>query len=199
MKKVKRILAVIVAVAMLFALSISAFATDTVTLKIKINGTVTETVVRNFSSGDTVYDVVNAYLGDRATWLNSVPLGSDPNTNAQILRKVDTYDHVTYESTYFEEYEEYEPGYDSVLDTFNTMYAGLPYNGIYMWAGNGFAFMNNMRYMLYISNDWTYTVNGSRPDDGNGYQYYMNECQVNSGDTIMLIYDFYGTIVDTAA
>lgn len=200
MKNSKRIIAIVMVMVLMFALSASAFATNTITLKIKINGTVTETVNRNYSAGDTVYDVVNAYLGSRATWINNIPLGNNPNEYAQILRKVDTYDHVTYESPYFDEYDVYVYGFDTVLDRFNTEYSGQPYNGIYMWAEDGFAIMNNMRYMLYISSDWTYTVDGVMPDDGNGYQYYMNEYVIDSNDSeIMLIYDFYGTIVDTAA
>lgn len=205
MKKTRKLSALLLALVMVFSLSVSAFAAEnaTVTLKITVNGQAVETYSVSVEPGDSVYDVVSSQLGTRATWTES-PADSDysplpDGSNIHILTTLDGYGSVPYESTDLEPYDFYDSSTsnDDALDAANiellTKYPES--NGLGMWMGEGTGFSNDGPYMVYIGYDWMYTLNGAtpgyeidKPEWDNIYQYYMDEAPVAAGDTIELIY-----------
>lgn len=196
-KNSKKALSILLALIMVFAFSTNAFAAenDTVTLTLDVEGQspVTYTVVIN--DGDTVYDVVDSAVGERAEWSHADP----ENPAAWILMSLDGFESEPYEAPDFE-WEYYAPAYlgsDEWLDLadakLRAKYADS--DGLGLWIGDGTGFSNDGPYMAYISHDWTYTVNGETPgypiDDpelDNFWQYYMNEAPVYAGDDIVLDY-----------
>ena len=208
MLKSKKLLCLTLSLFMIFAFTGSAFASDTVTLK--INGV---SSVVNINPGDTVYDVV-ANNESTDVWTTTTPDPTysplripsnplyDPNANAMILTELRGLSSAPYVPTAFEPGDYYVAGLDSVLDNANAeVLAEYPNSGgLGMWYDDGYAFTANMQYMVYIGKDWTYTVNGSRPgvaitpDATHPYdffEYYMNEAIVTSGDIIELNYDSF--------
>ncbi len=63
-------------------------------------------------------------------------------------------------------------------------------DGLGLWMGNGTGYSNDGPYMAYVGDDWTFTVNGSRPLDPNdsSVELYMNQAAVDAGDIIVLSY-----------
>lgn len=210
MKTLKKLTALLMVLAMAFALSVTALATEgnTATLTINIAGTQESSTV-NLLANDTVYSVVDRTLGNRASWTSTTPDADysplrdstsplyDTTANAQILSSLDGYASAPYTpSSAVEEYEDYVVGSDVTLDYYHNLYLE-DYGGIAMWIGGGMAIMGDNVHMMYIGSDWTYTVNGSAPgiaitpDDSHPYdffQYYMNEALVGAGDEIVLAY-----------
>ena len=199
----KKLTAILMALVMIFALSATAFATgntNTVTLKIVINGTLVDTLYDAVAPGETVYNVVNRQLGERAGWSNQYL--------QSIIVDGETYGSAPYipEEGAFDEYGEYVEGMDREIERLNSKPEYVACDGVYMDASDifapGYYFMGDMQHMCYIGYDWTYEVDYAADGIGNPvvpgeerigwyddfYQYTMDECVVTNGDIINLNY-----------
>ena len=169
MRTAKKLTALLLAVIMVFAMSVSAFAvtTSTATLQVYYGGEalVNETV--SLTSGMTAKDVADqykdvlelewkavsnlnpnfgstAYVVDTIYGVGSNPLGADSGITAQF-----------WSSAY--------PGY------------GIESTEIV----NG----ETVYHFIYVGEDWEFTVNNAKPtDSSNGYQLYMDQYTVQAGD-----------------
>lgn len=175
MRTAKKLAALLLAVIMVFAMSVSAFAvtTSTATLQVYYGGEalVNETV--SLTSGMTAKDVADqykdvlelewkavsnlnpnfgstAYVVDTIYGVGSNPLGADSGITAQF-----------WSSAY--------PGY------------GIESTEIV----NG----ETVYHFIYVGEDWEFTVNNAKPtDSSNGYQLYMDQYNVQAGDQIVVNY-----------
>lgn len=175
MRTAKKLTALLLAVIMVFAMSVSAFAvtTGTATLQVYYGGEalVNETV--SLTSGMTAKDVADqykdvlelewkavsnlnpnfgstAYVVDTIYGVGSNPLGADSGITAQF-----------WSSAY--------PGY------------GIESTEIV----NG----ETVYHFIYVGEDWEFTVNNAKPtDSSNGYQLYMDQYTVQAGDQIVVNY-----------
>lgn len=175
MRTAKKLTALLLAVIMVFAMSVSAFAvtTSTATLQVYYGGEalVNETV--SLTSGMTAKDVADqykdvlelewkavsnlnpnfgstAYVVDTIYGVGSNPLGADSGITAQF-----------WSSAY--------PGY------------GIESTEIV----NG----ETVYHFIYVGEDWEFTVNNAKPtDSSNGYQLYMDQYTVQAGDQIVVNY-----------
>lgn len=175
MRTAKKLTALLLAVIMVFAMSVSAFAatTGTATLQVYYGGEalVNETV--SLTSGMTAKDVADqykdvlelkwkavsnlnpnfgstAYVVDTIYGVGSNPLGADSGITAQF-----------WSSAY--------PGY------------GIESTEIV----NG----ETVYHFIYVGEDWEFTVNNVKPtDSSNGYQLYMDQYTVQAGDQIVVNY-----------
>lgn len=207
----RRIIAVILTLALVFAFNTVAFASgDTVTLTVVNDKVETTQTISNVSIGSltTVDDVVAANF--TTSWTHT-PLDTtwspicDPNdplygsdTQANILISLNGYASDPYvPSSAVQPWSTYVYGTDDVLDYYYDLYP--QYQGIGMWYGYGYAFMGDMQHMIYIGWDWTYTVNGTRPGKSTGnpniydgyFEYYMNEALLHDGDEVELLYSHH--------
>ena len=80
--------------------------------------------------------------------------------------------------------------YAMTLNGFARVATELGLSGLGLWMGNGTGYSNDGPYMAYVGDDWTFTVNGSRPLDPNdsSVELYMNQAAVDAGDIIVLSY-----------
>lgn len=180
MRTAKKLTALLLAVIMVFAMSVSAFAanTGTATLKVSILGYAEPDRSVTLNGTTTVKDAIDQYaselapvwktvtnynpnFGDTAYVAETIygegttPLGADSGITAQFW------------STQY-------PGYG--IEYTETTSEGTLY------------------HYIYVGYDWVYTVNGDTPVDAtNGYQLYMDQCTLTSGDTIELTYDLQTT------
>ncbi len=210
MLKSKKATSLLLALIMIFALSTTAFAANTVTLTVNIAGQPSHIYTGlAINAGDTVYDVADSVLGASATWIDTPvdplysPLRNNPNAVAKILTELDGKESKVYvPGSAVEEWEDYIVGSDPVLDGLHYQYLA-EYGGIAMWIGDGMAIMGDWEHMMYVGYDWTYTVNGQVPGIGitpdgqhpyDFFQYYMNESFVEASDAILLTYGINGTV-----
>jgi hypothetical protein len=207
MFKIKKAIAMLLPLIMVFAFSASAFALENDTVEIYINGTLEETVT--ISGTTTVYDVVEA--NTNATWTNPSPAVEEYSPlydedsplyglyNQQIvylksLNSISSAPYVPLPGS-LDEDDNYIPGIDPVLDAADE--ALSEYGGLEYWYGEGYGFAADWEHMVYIGNDWVYTVNGETPGKdleetvpiyGDFFMYTMRECPLEDGDSIELNY-----------
>ena len=178
MKNIRKLTAILLAVVMVFAMNVSAFAatTSTATLQVNYYGEALlnpSPVTFTITSGMTAKDVLDQYADElEPTWktvenlnpnfgstayaidtiygVGSNPLGADSGVTAQF-----------WSSAY--------PGY------------GIEYTE----TVNG----ETVYHFIYVGEDWEFTVNGEKPTDStNGYQLYMDQYTVQAGDVIVVNY-----------
>lgn len=175
MKTAKKVTALLLAVIMVFAMSVSAFAatTGTATLQVYYGGEALLDETVSLTSGMTAKDVADqykdvlelewkavsnlnpnfgstAYVVDTIYGVGSNPLGADSGITAQF-----------WSSAY--------PGY------------GIESTEIV----NG----ETVYHFIYVGEDWEFTVNNAKPtDSSNGYQLYMDQYTVQAGDQIVVNY-----------
>ena len=185
MKTAKKLTALLLAVVMVLAMSVSAFAatTSTATIQVIYGGEPVldvEPVSFEITAGMTAKDALDQYADMLELTWKTVPstnpgfsstayavdtifgVGSDPVGSASGIPAV-------YWSTQF-------PGY------------GLEYS-----EGTG---DDTVYHFIYVGDDWKFTVNGSVPTDPNhtlddgvtAYQYYMDQYTVQAGDAIVVEY-----------
>jgi len=175
MRTAKKLTALLLAVIMVFAMSVSAFAatTGTATLQVYYGGEALLDETVSLTSGMTAKDVADqykdvlelewkavsnlnpnfgstAYVVDTIYGVGSNPLGADSGITAQF-----------WSSAY--------PGY------------GIESTEIV----NG----ETVYHFIYVGEDWEFTVNNAKPtDSSNGYQLYMDQYTVQAGDQIVVNY-----------
>lgn len=175
MKTAKKLTALLLAVVMVLAMSVSAFAvtTSTATLQVYYGGEALLNETVSLTSGMTAKDVADQYKGalelewkavsnlnpnfgstayvvDTIYGVGSNPLGADSGITAQF-----------WSSAY--------PGY------------GIESTEIV----NG----ETVYHFIYVGEDWEFTVNNAKPtDSSNGYQLYMDQYTVQAGDQIVVNY-----------
>ena len=175
MRTAKKLTALLLAVIMVFAMSVSAFAatTGTATLQVHYGGEALLDETVSLTSGMTAKDVADqykdvlelewkavsnlnpnfgstAYVVDTIYGVGSNPLGADSGITAQF-----------WSSAY--------PGY------------GIESTEIV----NG----ETVYHFIYVGEDWEFTVNNAKPtDSSNGYQLYMDQYTVQAGDQIVVNY-----------
>ena len=203
MKKARKLSAVLLALVMVFALSVSAFAAeqDTVQVTVTINGEVYQAFSYDITDGTTVYDVVEGKYGDDANWTSdgSYLTGLLGYSSAPYLAKEGTF--VYNDETGYDEYV----GGDPEIDEYNQDPDVIAYGGIYAsyesWGMPGYYLLGDEQHMIYIGSDWLYQVDYAADGYGNPvyppnstdldddqYQYTMKECELSDGDLVYLIY-----------
>ncbi len=219
-KKFKRVLTLVLALAMMLSLSMVAFASGSVTLY--INGVSQGSF--DIGNDTTVYDIVsqltttwsNEYNADTTyspLYNSNSPLNGKYNHKVIYMRTLNGVGTTGYEPLdgALDEDDYYDPDQtvDTVLmeaDARLTQYGGLDY-----WLGNGYGIAADWQHMVYIGEDWVFTVNGITiqvpmdPNDpnyevyGHYFQYSMRECLLANGDTIELDYVPSFLVFDPAA
>jgi hypothetical protein len=202
MKNTKRIFALVMVVALMLALSMSAFATDTVTLY--INGVSQGSF--NIGTDTTVYDIVSQL--STAVW--SSEYSADPSYSPLNDTNSPLHDKYNGKVCYLTSLngvgsEAYVPVAGAVdvngeyisnqtvdanlqeADAMLTSYGGLKY-----WDGNGYGYNSTRTHGVYIGSDWVFTVNSSTPGyypiPGYYFQYTMRESLLANADRIDLNY-----------
>lgn len=176
MKTAKKLTALLLAVVMVLAMSVSAFATDnsTATLNVTIIGSAEPSRTVTLSSTTTIKDAIDQYADELApVWkevVNYNPNFGDTAYVAETIYGVGT-DPV---------------GADSGITAqfWSSQYPGYGIESTEIVDGK------TLYHYIYVGYDWVYTVNGETPVDAtNGYQLYMDQYTLTSGDTIELTYD----------
>ena len=213
-KYFKRALTVVLALAMLFTLSMVSFATgDGEVIVIVRNASYNLTTHQNsytqldsflteINTSDTVYDVINAEYGNAATWTGSFLTGITLNS-------------VNYSSVYVEAAAscynndaEYIGG-NAIIDSLNLLDEFDECDGVYMSMAmlledesfGGYYIMGDMQHMCSISYDWIYEVDYASDGYGNfvyppnsttlygpNTMYTMDQCELHDGDIVRLTY-----------
>lgn len=208
-KNNKKALSVLLVLIMIFAFSTTAYAATSGTVELYIEDKLVKTVTINGTT--TVDDVVAA--NTNVDWTNPSPAvaaysplydSNSPlyglyNQQVRYIKSLNDISSAPYEPLpgSLDEDDYYIPGVDPVLDKADAALA--EYGGLLMWYGDGYGFAADWQHMIYIGEDWVYTVNGQTPgkvvDDpayDDYFQYTMRECLLHSGDSIELNYqDFF--------
>ncbi len=201
MKKARKLSALLLALVMVFGLSVSAFAAeaDQVTIRVYLDGKEQQIPSRiepvNISAGDTVESAVKDAFPENvdSTWSGSwmtslLGRGSEPYVA---------------DPSCFDEYGFYV-GTDTTLDQYAAEHGGVMMDGSMLSPGYYFT---NDNYTMYLGSDWTFMVDYAddgvdgpvipgRPDasaPGGFYQYTMGETTLKAGDVVYLYYDFAAT------
>lgn len=184
MKKMNKFVSMLLVVAMIFAMSISAFAAtnSTATIEVSYAGVdlLEETAV-TITSGMTAKDVLDQYEDYlELNWASVTNVNPNPafgstayvvdtiyNTGSEPVGAASGITAQFWSSDY--------PGY------------GIEYTET----------VNNetVYHFIYVGNDWEFTVNGNKPldpvytdENGDHYQLYMDQYVVQSGDAIVVNY-----------
>lgn len=223
-KNFKRVLTLVLALAMMLSLSMVAFAGNPGSVSVIVRTydyeTGIYTQIDTFNAAvdgtDNVYDVITGKYSSDATWYGT--------NNVHYLRGL-TVNNVNYASIrynpdeYFDEWDEYLGG-DDVIDYLNTLPEFIACDGVYMrdtyFLGDGYYIMGDMEHMCSISFDWIYEVDFAvdgygnfvyppnytdytalgEPYNPNGYLWTMDQCELSNGDIVRLTYGLVWTIFE---
>ena len=183
MKTAKKLTALLLAVVMVLAMSVSAFAatTSTATIQVIYGGEPVldaEPVSFEITTGMTAKDALDQYADMLELTWKTVP-STNPGFGSTAYA-VDTILGVGSEPVGS------ASGIPAVY--WSTTYAGY---GLEYSEGTG---DDTVYHFIYVGDDWKFTVNGSVPldpdhtlDDGvTPYQYYMDQYTVQAGDAIVV-------------
>lgn len=222
-KNFKRVLTLVLALAMLFALSMSVFATGSVTLYYTVpdnTGTPVTTYVGTYNldaNNITVYDILSQL---NTTWSMEYDAASAFSPLYDISHVL--YGKYNQKINYMQSYNGISSaGYtpvagaldednyyiptqtvDSILTSANTELSA--YGGLRLWQGNGYGIAGDGHHMIYIGWDWEFKVNGNKPGvptsipgyDG-FFAYAMRESLLGNGDRIDINYVYSFFVFDT--
>lgn len=180
MRTAKKLTALLLAVVMVLAMSVSAFATDnsTATLKVSVIGFAEPDRTVTLTGTTTVKDAIDQYASELAPVWKTVT-NSNPNFGATAYVAETIYGEGTTPI-----------GSDSGITAqfWSSQYPGY---GIEYTETTS---EGTLYHYIYVGYDWVYTVNGETPVDAtNGYQLYMDQCVLTAGDSIELTYDVQTT------
>lgn len=183
MKKTRKILALLLVVVMVFAMSVSAFAAPSTTVSLNVTawGESLHTDTVEIKTGMTAKDVL-----DTADSLLELKWKSVPNLNP----------NPAFGKTAFAIDTIYNTGSNPIgaqsgikAQFWSTQYPG--YGIEYTEIVNG----ETVYHFIYVGEDWQFTVNGEKPIDpdftdsnGEPYQLYMDQYEVQPGDQIAVDY-----------
>ena len=224
MKYTKRIGAMVIAVILMLALSMSAFANGSVAVYINDyhSGGLTTTYLGSYNIGDitTVYDVISPMTTTWTTPINAAvaysplydinsPLYGMYNQKVTFLQSLNGLGPVAYEPIdgALDEDDYYIPTQtvDTVLMIADAALAD--YGGLDYWYGNGYGVAADWHHMIYLGWDWKFTVNGTEPGVqidpsnplyGGFFGYTMRESLLNNGDRVDLNYVYSFLVFDSA-
>lgn len=220
----KRILTIVLALAMMFTLSMVAFAGTPGNVSVLVRTydyetgiyTQIDSFVAAVDGTDTVYDVISGEYGNNAAWYN---------TYYTYFLSGLTINNVNYSSIrynpdgYFDEWDEYLGG-DDVIDYLNTLPEFIACDGVYMrdldYLGEGYYIMGDMEHLCSITFDWLYEVDFAADGYGNfvyppnsasypsvfdsidpgDYLWTMDQCELSSGDIVRLTYGLVWVIFE---
>lgn len=186
----KKLYALFLSLVMMFAFASTAMAADTATLKVVINGdVVAENVAVNV--GDSVYTAVDNWAKANNYVTEWKEVDSQLGGKGYFLISLDGYASEPYNSPVLGAYEYYDSTVkDDFLKEANAvLLKAFPASqGLGLWIGNGTGFGKTGNYGIYVGQDWMFTVNGERPNNGQGVDYYMNQAIIEAGDVIVLTY-----------
>ena len=190
----KKLYSMLLALVMMFAFASTAMAADYPTtpgLYLKYDDTSYVRLNVTITGEESVSDLVARAFGDRAVWTD-VPSTIGDGTG-KVLKSLDGKGSVPYVSKVLEAYEFYDSSVDDpVLARVNAalLKAFPDSDGLGLWMNDGTGYSNEGPYMAYVGDDWTFTVNGSRPLDPNdsSVELYMNQTTIDAGDVIVLNY-----------
>jgi hypothetical protein len=221
MKNTKRIISMVMVVVLMLALSMSAFATDTVNLY--VNGVYQGACNINYTYNhkgvnivaNTVYDILYIKYGSAAVWSSESdavaaysPLYLSGTLNGKYNKKV-TYlstlngvgpEHYVPVAGALDAYGYYIPTQTVDTKLMEADEALEEYGGLAYWYGNGYGFAADYQHMVYIGYDWVFTVNNGTPGTtitpadpnyGSFFQYTMRESLLQSGNRIDLNYQSF--------
>ena len=215
MKRTKRIVAMMMVVVLMLALSMSAFANGSVTLYTNVyhnDGSSTETYIGSYNIGNnsTVYDILSPLTTTWSSESNAVtaysplcdinsPLDNKYSQKIIYMRSfngISSSPHIPTAGALDEDdYYDHDQTVDAVLIAADAALAD--YGGLDYWLGNGYGIAEDWEHMVYIGWDWKFTVNGSEPGisidpsvhpyDG-FFGYTMRESLLGNADRIDLNY-----------
>ena len=211
-RSIKRVLTTVLALAMMFSLSMGAFADWDGEVEIIIRTASYDLTTHQYSytqiadlanvginAGDTVKDAINR--GFVANWYGSFLQGL---TVGNVFRGTIRYTPVPGS---FDEDDEYVGG-DPIIDSLNQLPEFIAAGGIFMsgeslfgsyWAG--IFLMGDMQHICSITHDWVYEVDYAADGYGNyvsppsemiwydaGNRMIAYDCELSDGDIVRLTY-----------
>lgn len=177
MKKTNKFVTLLLAVVMVFAMSVSAFAAPAngVTFDIQaygetILGEAPDVIGANMSVKDAI-DACAPILGD-PVWIEVGNLNPTYGSTAYVLKEVMGITCMPV-------------GADSGISA-QFWSAAYPGYGIESVDGVG---ENAVYHYIYVGDDWGFTVNGAKPvDPVTGYEIYMDQYQIQPNDVVIIDY-----------
>lgn len=214
-KKFKRVLTLVLALAMMLSLSMVAFAGNPGTVSVIVR--YADYDLENESYTYTTLDTFNAVVGSNTSVHNviSTKYGSAADLGAHYLEGL-TINSVEYSSIRVEADDScYDPGDyeylggDEIIDALNERDDFIDYDCVY-WSAyrlmedddwKGYYFMGDMQHMCSITYDWIYEVDYASDGYGNfvyppnmtslgapGTMMTIDECDLSDGDIVRLTY-----------
>ena len=205
-KYFKRALTFVLALAMLFTLSMAAFATEEVAVIVREANYDLNTHQFSYSpldsfnsiitAGDTVYDVILGEYGSASSWIGM--------SGPMFLEGI-TINNTSYSSTLVEADDScFDPdddctyiGGNAIIDSLNQLPEFIAYGGVDMSMARlfeddrygGYYFMGDGLHACSITYDWMYAVDFAGDDAGFVDSVpFMSSCYLSDGDEVRLTY-----------